>query len=77
MERDGRIKEIAFWRIKEKFKNIVLFENLFLGRKIRPKMPKIRFFPPKIFFGKSFSIFGGIFGESQGGHFYEIKKFQR
>ena len=47
-----------------------------LCQKIRPKMPKIRFFPPKIFFGKSFSIFGGIFGESQGGHFMRSKNFK-
>ena len=52
-------------------------KNLYFMPKTFLKTPKIKIFSPKIFFGKGFSIFGGIFGESQGGHFYEIKKFQK
>ena len=47
-----------------------------LCQKIRPKMPKIRFFPPKIFFGKSFSIFGGIFANLKEVIFMRSKNFK-
>ena len=36
--RGKRIEGIAFWRIKEIYKNIVFFSNAFLGRKIRQKI---------------------------------------
>ena len=75
MERDGRIKKIAFWRIKEIYKNIVFFSNAFLGRKIRQKLifyakntlknAKNQTFFAKNIFGEKSLIFGGIFGGFQ------------
>ena len=44
MEKDGRIKEIAFWRIIHFYKNIVLFKNSFFVEKTGCFSPKAKGF---------------------------------
>ena len=73
--------------LKEICKNIVVFKFSFLGKKIRQKFifyakntlknAKNQTFFAKNIFGEIHMKFLAEFLANSGGHFYEIKKFQR
>ena len=83
--REKRIKEFAFWRIKEICKNIVFFSNAFLGRKYAKKFifyakntlknAKNQTFFAKNIFGETVIAFLAEFLADFRRSFYEIKKF--
>ena len=85
MERDGRIEKITPNTLINFYKNIVLFENLFLGRKIRQKSifyakntlknTKNQTFFAKNIFGETVIAFLAEFLANCRRSFYEIKKF--
>ena len=86
MERGGRIKKIAFWRIKEICKNIVVFKIAFLGKKIRQKFifyakntlknAKNQKIFAKNIFGETHMKFLAEFLAKSGGHFMRSKNFK-
>ena len=88
MERErtnGTLKKFVLWRIKEICKNIVVFENAFLGKKIRQKFifyakntlknAKNQKFFAKNIFGETHMKFLAEFLANCRRSFYEIKKF--